>query len=77
MMGILSRCTGISSYPHVYFKYFKILFANYTSIKLKKTKHFLRAYYVPITDLSDRDTKMKNTVLLLSYNAEGKTGTLT
>ena len=32
---------------------------------------------MPITDLSDMDTKMKNTVLVLSHNVEGKTGTLT
>ena len=43
----------------------------------KRGKHFLRTYYVPITDLSDRDTKMKNMVLVLSHKAEGKTGTLT
>ena len=50
-MGILSQCIWISNnavhfkYLKFYFKGLKILFYNYTSIKLKKPKIVIREYY--------------------------------
>ena len=77
MVGIFSQCIDVSSHHNVHFKYLTILFIDLHLNKAEKNKHFLSTYYVPITELSDRDTKMKNMVLVLLYNAVRRTSIMT